>query len=114
MLTGTDISIAVCRAEGYAVVEHHGNRLDPYRRYRCTVSNPTAWTDNGKRRPFYRNAYVHDERVSYSDLWDRFQKGGKGVKDFCDFETCPFPTPHENPSFEEMAALFGIVTGYGL
>lgn len=114
MLTGTDISIRVCRTEAYAVVEHFGKTLKPNKSYRCTVSNPRAWTDEGYRRPDVHPAFVHDERVTYSELWDRFQKGGQEIKDFCDFKTCPFPSPDENPSFEEMAALFGIVTGYGL
>lgn len=107
-LIGTDISIAECRSSGYPVVHATTKNLDPCERYRVTVSNPRAW---GKR--LRRSArYQHDVCLSYEFLWKRFISEGQPIKDFCDFDSCPYPSPDEGPSFDDMASLFGTVSLY--
>lgn len=106
MKTGTDISIAECRASGYPVVEHGKRPLDPSKRYRLTISNPSAWTfcgsavKFGARRPYEVNGWY-----SYADLWETFERAGDGIKSFCDFENFPYPSPTEEPCFMDFASL---------
>ncbi len=110
--TGTDINLCACRAEGYPVVEHGKRPLDPVKDYRLTISNPEAWTDSGKVRFGHSRIYHTDTLISYSDLWKAFERGGKGIKSFCDFENCPLPSPTENPCFLDFVQLASTVSAY--
>lgn len=113
MKTGIDCSLAECRSSGYAVVEHGMSELIPDRSYRLTISNPRAWTSCGKVR-FNRKCglYVFDRLFSYRDIWESFERGGRGIKDYCDFENCPYPSPDENPTFLDFASLGGTCHAY--
>ena len=95
MKTGTDISLRVCREEGYAIVTHYGKKLKPEKEYRVEIYNP-----HGKKK-----SYFLDTEISYKNLWEQFQEKGKRIKEYCDFENCPFPSPKEDPSFMDMAHL---------
>jgi hypothetical protein len=113
MKTGTDVNLAECRASGYPVIEHGAKSLDINKDYLITISNPSAWTDSGQVKFGKGNmAYAVNERISYRDLWESFERGGEGIKSYCDFENCPFPTPEESPSFLDMASLAGVVHSY--
>lgn len=45
--TGTDISVAECRASGYPVVHHRSKKFDPDARYLVTISDPNGWNQSG-------------------------------------------------------------------
>ena len=113
MKTGTDISIPECRASGYAVVDHGKRPLDVTKSYRLTISNPNAWTFCGKAVKFgAARPYCVDDWFSYADLWESFERGGDGIKSFCDFENCPYPSPEESPSFNDFVSLAQTVDMY--
>lgn len=107
-LTGTDASLATCRMSGYPVVHHRGSRLDPHKMYTVTVSNPRYWYGGELYRVGTptRLLYERNEYWCYEDLREAFLRGGKGIKDFCDFENCPYPAPADGPTFSDMASLF--------
>lgn len=113
MKTGSDISLRECRSTGYPVVEHFGQKMDPDKHYSLTISRPEVWPD-GYLLPGTRvkHAYEVDMFITYKELWRQFLGGGKGIKDFCDFEKCPLPAPDENPSFYDFVSLAGIVNSY--
>jgi hypothetical protein len=120
MKTGTDVSLRVCRAEGYPVVEHGKRPLDPKQRYRLTISDPAAWNDAGtavliNRRMIGNHptpAWDTDDWFSYEELWQRFVAGGAGIKSFCDFENCPPPSPEQQPGFLDFVGLASILRWY--
>jgi hypothetical protein len=72
---GTDVSLAVCRSEGYLVAEYKKSelikdgKLDKDVAVRLTRSNPYAWYDNGRVKfdPSLQ-IYVLDEDLSYNDV----------------------------------------------
>lgn len=113
MKTGTDCSLAECRASGYPVVEHGKRPLDPAALYTLTISNPSLWP-YGTLRPGTKSRDAWDTNIfiSYKDLWESFLRGGTGIKDFCDFKNCPYPSPEENPTFNDFANLAGTVRWY--
>ena len=113
MKTGTDCSLAECRASGYPVVTHGKRPLDPIKLYNLTISNPRHWPDGTlKPRTRSRDAWDTNTFTSYRDLWESFLRGGEGIKSFCDFENCPYPSPEESPTFWDFASLAGTVRIY--
>ena len=102
MKTGTDVSLWECRMSGYPVVEHGKRPMDPDKPYDLTISNPRHWGKPGTRRKLL---YDTDVMISYKDLWESFVRGGQGIKDFCDFKNCPYPSPEEDPSFNDFVSL---------
>jgi len=87
--------------------------MDVSKDYRLTISNPSAWTDSGTVKFGRGNrAYQTDTLISYNDLWASFLDGGAGIKSYCDFENCPFPSPEESPCFMDFVSLAGIVSSY--
>lgn len=113
MKTGTDCNLAECRASGYAVVAHGKRPLDPSKMYELTISNPNKWP-NGTLTPGTRSrdAWEVNTFTSYDDLWKSFLRGGDGIKSFCDFENCPYPSPEESPTFNDFASLAQTVHMY--
>lgn len=112
MKTGTDINLSTCRAEGYPVAEHGKSPLDVAKNYRLTISNPEAWTDSGQVKFGHSRIYHTDTFISYKDLWEAFERGGKSIQDYCDFENCPLPSPDESPSFLDFVQLASTVSAY--
>lgn len=113
MMTGTDLSIRVCREEGYPVVTHGKKPMDPDHAYDLTISEPRYW-NGGRLRPGTRSQHAWSVSVfiSYRDLWGAFLRGGDGIKSFCDFENCPIPDPESKPDFPDFVTLAGIVNSY--
>ena len=111
MKTGTDISLAVCRCEGYMVVEHPARfkkaPLDKDYKCKLTVSNPDAWTDSGKvdfNTPD-EPIYFLDEQYSFNDLLEILEEDGvrESVESSCDWENCQ---PNlDNPTIHDMLYL---------
>ena len=116
MKIGTDVSISVCRIEGYPVIEFKKRelfkegKLDKNHLVRLTISDPSKWTDTGKTRIFrseeyatgYKsgvNIYVVEADLSFKDLLDIISKPElrKSIADCCDWENCPinFDNPNE-------------------
>ncbi len=112
MKTGTDISIPECRKSGYPVVEHDMGKLYVNTRYILTISNPEAWSENGKRKPNQSNPYLFHDRVSYNEMWRLFNIEGVGIKKYCDWKNCPLPSPEESPTFQDYVSLASILHGY--
>ena len=118
MKTGIDRSLSECRASGYPVITHGKSALDPYKCYRVTISNPYAWTDCGRAVKMNRQGadeediYDLNSMMSYEYVWHAFLDAGPGIKSYCDFDNCPYPSPTENPTFEEMASLVGTIHSY--
>lgn len=114
MKTGTDISILVCRAEGYAVVDHPAppHKFNPDKPYLLSISNPAGWTDEGHRKPKVQPGYLYQGMTSYREIWEQFEKGGAEIKSFCDFENCPMPSPDEEPGFGDFVTLAQTVFHY--
>lgn len=113
MKTGTDISIRVCRVEGYAVVDHTTKDLNPDKEYRINISNPELWP-NGYRssqRVNHMDAYLVDGDYSYRELYNDI-RGDKNFKSFVDWENCPFTAPENTPSFSELASLAQSISAY--
>lgn len=105
MLVGTDISIAECRNEGYAVVDTKGlmkgGVLQKDVPARVTISFHPLWKDGRPRIdlcPSKEDLYLHDIMISFEDLVERFGDHGQDIKDFCDWDACPMdfdsPTPY--------------------
>ena len=113
MKAGTDISLRVCRQEGYAVVEHGRRPMDPKELYSLTISEWRHWP-HGRLRPGIRvrDAYSVNVNIAYTDLWALFLLKGESIKSYCDFENCPFPSPEEDPSFNDFVNLAQTINGY--
>ena len=113
MKTGTDISLRTCREEGYPVVTHWTKTMDPDKLYDLTISDPRYWPYGilipGTRS---KHAWAVNCFTSYTELWKSFLRGGDGIKSFCDFKNCPFPSPTESPSFSDFASLAGVAHSY--
>jgi hypothetical protein len=112
MLTGTDISIRECRASGYPVVEHRDKKMNPRKDYWLTISDPSKWTFDGAPYPMAEDRYLFAGMVSYQELWDYFNEQGQGIKDYCDFANCPYPSPDEEPTHMDLASLAGTLFSY--
>jgi hypothetical protein len=112
MKTGTDVSISECRASGYPVVEHTG-KFNPDKSYPLTISFPPHWTDGGKPMVGVPRSelYATDGLYSYRELWEIFESKGDGIKEFCDFKSCPHPPPDE-ANFYDLASLAGTIDKY--
>ena len=72
---GTDVSLEVCRSEGYMVAEYKiselikDGKLDKDCCIRLTRSNPSAWYDNGRVKiNTTLDIYHLDEWLSYNDV----------------------------------------------
>jgi hypothetical protein len=113
-LTGTDVSIAECRASGYPVIHHKSRKFDPDTPYLVTISNPAAWNPEGTAitRSSRHEPYLVHDLLTYREIWEKFLKGGKRIKEFCDFKNCPYPEPDGDASFHAMASLAGTVHSY--
>ena len=78
MKIGTDVSLSVCRCEGYLVAEFsprklfNKGKLDPDYTIHFTRSNPSQWYDNGYLRIGSDNAYYLDEYLSYGDILSEY------------------------------------------
>ncbi len=106
MLTGTDISIATCRNEGYACVEHRrAERLDTSKAYHLTISEPSSWASGRIKVDCQTKQWRVNTTISYEDLWKAFERGGESIKSMCDHSNCPHKAPTENPDFHDFAAL---------
>lgn len=117
-LIGTDVSIGVCRASGYPVIDPTGlvGRDGKLKKDHCvhlTISNPLQWTDDGHiAHPGTsgHELYHEDTWVCWDDLWELFLQQGDGIKDFCDWKNCPIE--HEDPSPYDMLQLISTLHGY--
>jgi|SRR6478609_5631394 len=114
MKTGTDISISVCRSEGYPVVEHaRGKGMNPKQEYMLTISDPRSWSDSGYRLQGKDEYYLYYDKISYVELHEQFEKQGKGIKDYCDHASCPILTPTDDGlCFDDFVNLAGILMDY--
>jgi len=112
MHTGTDVSMRVCRAEGYAVVKHGARPLDPEKEYLVTISNPAGWHDSGTVKSNYKgNYYAVHSMYSYKELYEHCLKN-PGVNKFCGTDVCPFASPEDDPCYHEMAHLAQTLHNY--
>ncbi len=113
MKTGTDISIRVCREEGYAVVDHTTKNLNPDKEYRISISNPELWPNGYRSSQWFNHmdAYLVDSDYCYRELYEDI-KEDKGFKSFVDWENCPFTAPDDGPSFSELASLAQSISAY--
>lgn len=105
---GIDMSIAVCRVEGYMVMKFDpkkllkGNRIDKDLGVDLTVSNPEAWNDSGKPsiapQAMEMPLYALDEEYSFNDLLEilKDEKKAESIAKTCDWKNCPIN--FENPT----------------
>ena len=105
---GTDMSIAVCRVEGYMVMEFSpkklkkGDSIDKGCGVYLTASNPVAWNDSGKPSiapdAIQEPLYALDEEYSFNDLLEilKDEKKAKTIASVCDWKNCPVNL--ENPT----------------
>ena len=112
MLTGSDVSIRECRANGYGVVEHYGKKLNPRHPYLVTISNPQYWPYGYPTIGVpSEKLYSYIGRVSYNELYNMaFQDAG--FRTYVDWETYPYPESDEQPSFSELAGLAASIYHY--
>jgi len=91
--TGLDVSLRVCRTEGYAVVKHESKKLKPDKKYRITISNPKGWNESGTVNSHYKGAYyLVNTMYSYRELYDYWQTVD-GINEYCGVNRCPFLKP---------------------
>ena len=137
MKIGTDISLAVCRCEGYMVMEYKAKELmkkgvlDKDVQVNFTVSNPEVWTDNGRPcvnsgwQQFKRNhkdsdryagfwidLYALDESYSFNELLEFLNYGDRKqkVSAYADWESNP---PNlDNPTPFDMLNLASDLNSY--
>ena len=107
MKIGSDVSLHVCRAEGYLIMEYTKNKLfkkgilqkDVYVRFTAT-SGYLAWNDNGKLLPPQlrkADAYILNVGLCWDDLIEIYEYNKKGIDSLCDYEHCKpnFDSPSE-------------------
>ena len=107
MKIGSDVSLHVCRAEGYLMMEYTKNKLfkkgvlqkDVYVRFTAT-GGYLAWNANGKLLPPQMrktDAYILDVSLCWDDLIEIYEYNKKGIDSLCDYEHCKpnFDSPSE-------------------
>lgn len=105
MKTGLDKSIPVCRAEGYAVVEHYSLLFRPDKQYLLTITNPKGWTDEGGRKFSFKGNHYHIyQMITYREL-HKMWLDAKGINEFCGCSVCPFTHPDNDPCFHDFAQM---------
>lgn len=89
MKIGTDISLLVCRAEGYLVAEAPVRGFNEATEIHFTQSVPdyipeVGW--KGGRCPEGKSPYMEDTYLSANDLWDIYQDNKAGIVSATDNE----------------------------
>jgi hypothetical protein len=122
---GTDVSLEVCRSEGYMVAEYKisdlikGDKLDKDCFVRLTRSNPLAWYGNGRVKiGTTLDIYNLDEWLSYNDVMEAYLSDrdsidrymGNVPSDHNDFTYCDYTTI--NPTIHDLLWLATCVDDY--
>ena len=119
MKIGTDMSLDVCREEGYSIIEFKvkelfgkGGKLNKNCPVNYKKSNPERW----KHGKFNFNgegpAYYVDTEISFEDMVDfiSYKDRKEQVAKFADWENCPIN--FENPSAYDLLHLASDVDSY--
>ncbi len=118
MKTGTLASLAACRANMRAVVEHEDEKLDPDKVYKVTMSYPANWQDGEPKPGVEKDLYVFQPTTSYRIVWDIVEKRKESILKTPTFESVTIKTPEESPDFLDFARLTELyyywATGFNL
>lgn len=75
-IIGTDVSLGVCKGEGYMMMDTEGAvKLDPEKQYRVFCYCP-SWVQEG--------TIAIDERISFNELLEIYNKHKSGIDSFAD------------------------------
>lgn len=110
-MIGLDKSIAVCRSEGYPVIEVYAKSLNVKTQLSLTISYPPSWKNGYTITRKGEKNYTYYDKISYEELWRQFEEQDC-IKSFCDFENNPIPSPLESPSFHDFLQLSQILNSY--
>ena len=91
---GTDISLTICRAEGYVVVLHPSKKdlisIDKDQYFDIEQSNPARWESGYlNRKTDEGNPLMIDDSKSFNDLVEILNDSKGAVQSFADHENCP-------------------------
>ena len=124
MKIGTDVSLTVCRCEGYLVAEYKiselikNGELDKDVSVHLTRSNPDQWTDNGRVKFGATDPYLLNEYLSYNDVIEAYLMDRDSIDSFMgnepnaynDFTYCDYTAI--NPTIHDLLILADSVDMY--
>lgn len=101
MLVGIDVSIDVCKNEGYLYVNFNTKEFKKDKEYRVMRKFP-IWDD-------LKGQYHTDVFISWDDVLELYLDDKKAIDDFA--ETCNFVN-FENPTINDFVNLCSDVSSY--